>query len=359
MSTIGLYVGVKTDDTRQLHYKQPWDKYLNNHTVEAFGSSKLPDKIRYDQRVFTTPRKPNGAISRIYSAVRDCQEYLSQNNPDVLLQLMRHQTYAPSVALVGNIYNVPVITRYAGDDFHSYQIKDGINKMLTWAFSNLAGRTILRYSDKIICLGPYTQNLLTNRGYSEDDTVIVPVCIDMSRNFTTNPDQTNVQATLDIAKGNPTIFYAGRLTKSKGMEFLKKVIDKSISVNSDLAFILAGRGPYRHSLESRYSEEQVYFPGHVNHMNIHSYYKHSDVYIHPSPYEGLPLSIIESLSCGTPVIARRAGDIPFVTPNIVETPSQMADRIINKQWSSEWKNKDQFRNQVIRRKIDKIITELT
>lgn len=358
MVTIGLYIGTKNDQTNQLHKKQPWGKYLSAHTVEAFGSSVLPNEVEYDDRIFTTSKRPDGAASRIYSAMRDCQEYLSENNPDVLLQLMRHPTHAPAVALAGRMHDVPVITRYAGDDFNSYKTKSGINRAIGFIFSNLSGRTMLRYSDKIIVLGPYTRKLLTNRGFKRSNIMIVPVCIDMNRKFTNDYKCEKIKQKLNIPEGNPLIFYSGRLTRSKGMEFLKDVITETLSSNSDSTFILAGKGPYVEYFQSQYNQNKVYCPGYIEHSRIHLYYKASDVYIHPSPYEGLPLSIMEALNCGTPVIARNAGDISFVTPNIVETPSQMSDKIIDKDWSSEWKNQSQFNMKRIQQKINSHILDV-
>jgi len=42
------------------------------------------------------------------------------------------------------------------------------------------------------------------------------------------------------------------------------------------------------------------------------YYQAADLYLHPAVAENLPLAIIESMACGTPVVASRVGGIPEI-----------------------------------------------
>jgi glycosyltransferase involved in cell wall biosynthesis len=54
----------------------------------------------------------------------------------------------------------------------------------------------------------------------------------------------------------------------------------------------------------------VTFLGHVDHDKLPLFYNMADVLVLPSNMEGIPMVILESLSCGTPVVASRVGGIP-------------------------------------------------
>ena len=56
----------------------------------------------------------------------------------------------------------------------------------------------------------------------------------------------------------------------------------------------------------------VTFLGHLPHDFLPTIYNMSDVLILPSETEGAPMVILESLACGTPVIASNVGGIPDI-----------------------------------------------
>ncbi|MCM1368813.1 MAG: glycosyltransferase [Candidatus Amulumruptor caecigallinarius] len=56
--------------------------------------------------------------------------------------------------------------------------------------------------------------------------------------------------------------------------------------------------------------DNVFFMGNI--PGAGSYTEHADVFFLPSNYEGLPMSIIEALACGTPVVASAVGGIPEI-----------------------------------------------
>lgn len=110
--------------------------------------------------------------------------------------------------------------------------------------------------------------------------------------------------------GKPfTVIYVGRLTEGKN---LFRWIDVAVAVHkekTESSFILYGDGPLRVKLESYAcnlsADEFITFRGHVE--NIPEAYHQADLLLFLSEYESFGNVVVESILCGTPVIA---SDIP-------------------------------------------------
>lgn len=81
-----------------------------------------------------------------------------------------------------------------------------------------------------------------------------------------------------------------------------------------ISLTLVGDGPERKELETFVKEhnlsDNVYFTGAVNNDKVFDYLISSNIYVLMSSSEGLPISIIEALRCGLPVIATNVAGIP-------------------------------------------------
>ena len=113
------------------------------------------------------------------------------------------------------------------------------------------------------------------------------------------------------------IFYAGDLRRLKNVDIL---INSLYYLSSDysIKLIIAGSGYEENNLRSLAIEKniasQIDFVGELDTVKIIDYYNAADLFCLASKDEGLPNVIIESLLCGTAVIASSVGEIP----NIIE-----------------------------------------
>lgn len=360
MSDIAVYIGSINDRPHQIFEKQPWERLLQSHDVEVFGSAILPESVRgYYSRYRTEVRTATNPVAKVVNGFRDCLEYLSHRSPDVLMQLMLTETHGPSVALAGQVKDVPTVTRIATDLFHQYRGYSNIGSQLAaLGFNHLSGRLLATSSSKNIVLGPYGKSQLLDRGGTADDILIVPPILRERSKFDSTNGMTEEREHLELPLHRKIVFYAGRLSSHKGMEFLADVME-STQQDTEILYVLAGTGSYQDQFDNCFDSDYVRLVGKVPYDQIHKYHRAADIYVHPSPYEGIPLSIIEALSCENPVIAQNAGDISFVTSNIVETPDQMAARILNDNFDSEWLNKKYFKVSINRKNIDFMINSLT
>jgi glycosyltransferase involved in cell wall biosynthesis len=100
----------------------------------------------------------------------------------------------------------------------------------------------------------------------------------------------------------------------------------------DCALLLLGSGA---SSESRIGGIRVIHRGYEQDPSrVASYYRASDVYLHPARADTFPTAVVESLACGTPVVATDVGGIPeqvrslWASSNAPLTPPTSATGIL-------------------------------
>jgi len=115
-----------------------------------------------------------------------------------------------------------------------------------------------------------------------------------------------------------TVLYLGWLLKEKGVLDLVKAIPIVLRAVPEATFVLAGRGipgngdvaSIMDLVRSLRVERSLRFPGWVDGDRKGNLLRKSDVFVLPSYYEGLPLSVLEAMAYGVPVVATHVGGIP-------------------------------------------------
>jgi len=101
------------------------------------------------------------------------------------------------------------------------------------------------------------------------------------------------------------ILYVGRLSYRKGLFDLLESA-KQICQNYDVKFVLAGKGELKGKLKEKIKEkklqDKVVFLGQVGGEKLIQLYQNTMIFVLPSHYEGLPLVLLEAMSCGLPVV---------------------------------------------------------
>lgn len=133
------------------------------------------------------------------------------------------------------------------------------------------------------------------------------------------------------------IGYAARLQSGKGQHVLIEAFAKVAKAIPHARLLLAGEGSqreaYRESARSLGIQDRVVFLGRVREMQ--PFYDGLDVYACPSFSEGLPMSILEAMARGLPVVATQVGGIPEIMADGVNgilvppgNPDAMAEALI-------------------------------
>jgi glycosyltransferase involved in cell wall biosynthesis len=148
--------------------------------------------------------------------------------------------------------------------------------------------------DMILTPAAFIKNRLTDSSLNVDPQKII-----VKHNFIKDPGSSPAE------KRKRFYLFVGRLSEEKGVESLLKTW--TTLAGTDL--IIAGDGPDKNKLVERYGDVPgVKFVGKKAHEEILGLMKECRALIFPSIwYEGLPLTIIEALATGTPVIASNLG----------------------------------------------------
>jgi glycosyltransferase involved in cell wall biosynthesis len=204
-----------------------------------------------------------------------------------------------------------------------------------WA---LLYRTIYRSADRIICQSESMKEYLASR-----------FAIPRSRMVTVyNPlDLEEIRARA-VAVPNPFagkgvgphLVAAGRLSRQKGFDILIRALPALHRLHPKAELWILGEertanGTVKRQLEeiceSQGVRDKVHFTGHQD--NPYAFFKHADLFVLSSRYEGLPNVLLEALGCGCPVVAL---DAPGGTREIMQLTGQM-DRLTSAlDWKPEW-----------------------
>lgn len=158
---------------------------------------------------------------------------------------------------------------------------------------------VLRKADGILCVSKEQEQVIKR-------LVSCPVAVE------------SMGVDLSLFKSKPKeefdkkVLFVGRITQAKGVDH----IVKAARIMPDWNFTIVGDGPYLSELkESANKLVNVTFTGAVDNGELPKYYHEADLFLLPSQREGMPVSIIESLACGTPVIATDVGQISEIVIN--------------------------------------------
>ncbi len=200
-------------------------------------------------------------------------------------------------------------------------------------------KEVIRHSDRIIAATDQEQeSLISAYGASQSHVTVIPCGVNMK--LFKPVDMKEARQNLNLYHKNIVLF-VGRFEHLKGLRQLIKAMSL-VTGSTDTALIVVGGD--EHSKEEllqlqRLAQElniaeRVCFIGSIEQDKLPAYYSAADVCVVPSYYESFGMVALESLACGTPVVAADVGGMRQIIRDetmgyIVPTndPALLADRI--------------------------------
>lgn len=117
--------------------------------------------------------------------------------------------------------------------------------------------------------------------------------------------------------GNKKLLHVGRFATAKNHEVLVKSIANLVESGHEVQLDLYGQGELEEAtkdlVKKLHMENNIKFCGLTD--DIYSIMEQSDIFVMPSIYEGMPMTLIEAMGTGMPILASNVGGIPDMIEN--------------------------------------------
>ncbi len=180
---------------------------------------------------------------------------------------------------------------------------------------NRLDRFILRFARKIIAVSDGIEKELITSGIKGTRVLTIQNAVNGS--YGSETFEKNKQARrqeYNLSEKDFVIGYVGRLSEEKGVRYLIEAVSMLNESEVPVNLLVIGEGPQRKALEDfakkQAIEHMVFFVGFQN--NIESWLPAIDVFVLPSMTEGTPMSLLEAMAMGIPVVASAVGGVPQV-----------------------------------------------
>lgn len=109
--------------------------------------------------------------------------------------------------------------------------------------------------------------------------------------------------------GNKKILHIGRFSKQKNHEVLVKAFSIVVNRGHDVSLYLYGQGELEESIKelvkNLHMDKNIFFCGLTD--DVYSVMESTDIFVLPSLFEGMPMTLIEAMGTGMPILASNVG----------------------------------------------------
>ena len=193
----------------------------------------------------------------------------------------------------------------------------GVDKGLKGIATRFFRRNLVQKADYCFaCSRLAGEDVFGRQAVEQDKVRIIHNAIDAAR-FTYNEEKrAQMREQLGIT-GKLVLGHVGRFNYQKNHPYLIDLFARLCKERQDAVLLLLGEGPDRKGIEEKCRAlgiaEQVRFLG--NQRRPEDYYQAMDLFLLPSFFEGIPLTVIEALACGDRAVMT---DLPGIREWLLE-----------------------------------------
>lgn len=212
-----------------------------------------------------------------------------------------HYFYPDGVAaaMLGRYFNKPVVITARGSDINLFPDFPLPRRMILWAARRAGG---------IITVSQALKDRLVQLGVAPE--AVTPLRNGVDLEAFRPLDREAIRAELGV--DGFTLLSVGNLIELKGHH----LVIEALTSLPDVLLLIAGNGPDRGKLEALAAQlgvtERVRFLGAVPQPELKRYFNAADALVLASSREGWANVLLESMACGTPVVASAVGGSPEV-----------------------------------------------
>jgi glycosyltransferase involved in cell wall biosynthesis len=251
-----------------------------------------------------------------------------------------HYVYPDGFAavLLGRFFKRPVVVSARGSDIHLFANFPLIRKLLQYTLSK---------ANRVISVSQALKEAIIRLKVPEKKILVIPNGVDLTKFYPVSKGESRSKLGLPDKR---VILSVGALIPGKGFHLLikaLKILTEEFN-EKNLYLVIVGEGKFRKKLEEQVVllnlNNQVRLVGAIPHCQLNLWYSAADLFCLVSDREGWPNVLLESLACGTPVIASNVWGIPeiivsdqmgILTNRDEQEIAQGISLALKKSWQSE------------------------
>jgi teichuronic acid biosynthesis glycosyltransferase TuaC len=320
-------------------YAPSWISTQRWHDASSIpGREKFGELDVYHPRYFLLPKisMPLHGSSMFAGSLRTVRQLHEKMKFDCI---DAHYIYPDGFAAVrlGKSLGIPVIVSARGTDISLFPSFRLIRPMIKWTLRNATG---------IVGVCEALKQSMLGLGASVENSSAIGNGVDVQRFMPM--ERREARTKLGIPLDAEVVVAVGNLVPVKGYQFLIPVIARLTTQCPKIMLYIVGEGYFRAKLEALVKQEsvqdRVIFVGRKPNEELRYWYSAADVSCLASSREGWANVLLESLACGTPVVATRVWGAPEVitSPELGVLVNQSVDSIaaaldlaLHKRWDRE------------------------
>ncbi len=260
--------------------------------------------------IYVESYKDGNKFTKLLKAIKGYLQFIKVlifNRPDLV---HIHSSFGPSFyrklpfIYLASWSRIPIVNHIHGADFNEFYVNASVKKKKII-------RKVYSKCNKLIALSEeWKENL--SQIVSKDKIVII-------ENYSILHEDA-LKERLNRPCNNQILFL-GELGKRKGCYDIPFVIELVAKVVPNVKFVLCGAGNkddealIKNMIIEKNIENNVVFPGWIRGEEKDKILRESDVFFLPSYNEGMPMSILDAMGYGLPVVSTNVGGIPRIVHN--------------------------------------------
>jgi sugar transferase (PEP-CTERM/EpsH1 system associated) len=272
------------------------------HSILALDNNTQAGRWLQDEKVqFLDFKKPTQR-KRFFLALVDALRHV---RPDLL---MTYNWGATDAIWLGRRAGIQHIIH----NEHGFNVDEG--RATLWK-RDVIRLLVYRLASRVIVVSHELETLLRRRYLLKADRLIrIPNGIDISHYAPNSEERQQVRKKLGFTEAHMVVGFSGRLDPIKNFDLLLHIFSSCLHKTPHVRLLIVGDGPEKKRLETlchdKDIDHSVVFTGQQEH--VLPYLRAMDVFLLTSLREQMPMTILEAMAVGVPVIATRVGEIPHM-----------------------------------------------
>ena len=262
--------------------------------IEVYYFKNISNSLAFEHKIFLSP----GMVSMLAKSLK---------NFDIIHIHDTRTIQSIITYYFAKMYGIPYVLQPHGTLTSQTNTKKGAKRNFDLFFGN----KILRNAIRAILLNKTEAEKCLEMGLNEAQNKIIPNGIDLST-YRDLPEKGTFKEKYRIDINQPIILYLGRIHESKGIDLLVRAFAELFVRLDHVKLVIVGPDDgYLSALKDLVIllnlNDKVLFTGAISENDKIAAYLDSDVFVTPSFY-GFPLTFLEAMACGVPIITTKKGD---------------------------------------------------